>query len=90
MLLNISQWLDGTCNEHLGLFQFAETFLSTCDFMCGSPTALADKDLEDRIKKSVEKSGNGFYVPSGAFWGGEDIRKMADRGTLKVITETSN
>ena len=90
MLLNISQWLDGTCYEHLGLFQFAETFLSTCDFMCGSPTALADKDLEDRIKKSVEKSGNGFYVPSGAFWGGEDIRKMADRGTLKVITETSN
>ena len=52
--------------------------------MVGSPTALADRDLEDRLKAQVEKSGNGFYVPSGAFWGGEDIKKMADRGTLKV------
>ena len=52
--------------------------------MCGSPTALADRDLEDRLKDSAEKSGHGFYVPSGAFWGGEDIKKMADRGTLKV------
>ena len=62
--------------------------MTTCDFMCGSPTALANKDLEERIKNSVENSGSGFYVPSGAFWGGEDIRKMADRGTLKVIKET--
>ena len=52
--------------------------------MIGSPTALADKDLEDSLKASIEKHGNGLYVPSGALWGGEDIRKMADRGSLKV------
>ena len=23
-------------------------------------------------------------MPSGAFWGAEDVRKMADRGTLQV------
>ena len=28
---------------------------------------------------------HGVYIPSGAFWGGEDIKKMADRGTLQVL-----
>lgn len=54
--------------------------------MLGSPTALADKDLEDDLYKSADK--NGLYVPSGALWGGEDIRKMAERGTLKGLTVT--
>ena len=36
------------------------------------------------MKEAAEESGNGLYVPSGALWGGEDIRKMADRGSLKV------
>ena len=55
----------------------------------GSPTALADKALEDSLKDSIEKHGHGLYVPSGALWGGEDIRKMADRGTLKVLVKPS-
>ena len=33
---------------------------------------------------------HGLYVPSGAFWGGEDIRKMADRGTLQVCNNDNN
>ena len=37
-----------------------------------------------KLKAAAEESGNGLYVPSGALWGGEDIRKMADRGSLKV------
>jgi aspartate dehydrogenase len=52
--------------------------------MIGSPTALADTDLEKELCNACSDSGNGLYVPSGALWGGEDIRKMADRGTLKV------
>ena len=24
-------------------------------------------------------------MPAGAFWGGEDIRKMAEQGSLKVF-----
>ena len=49
--------------------------------MLGSPTALADEETEQILYKAA-KMHHGLYVPSGALWGGEDIRKMADRGTL--------
>jgi aspartate dehydrogenase len=52
--------------------------------MIGSPPALADADLEKELRDACFNSGNGLYVPSGALWGGEDVRKMANRGTLKV------
>ena len=52
--------------------------------MIGSPTALANKELEDSLKAAIKEHGNGLYVPSGALWGGEDIRKMAELGSLKV------
>ena len=29
-----------------------------------------------------------IFVPCGAFWGADDIRKMADRGTLKGLSVT--
>ena len=48
----------------------------------GSPTAFADKELEKSLP--VAAVNHGLYIPSGAFWGGEDIKKMADRGTLQV------
>ena len=48
----------------------------------GSPTALADKDTETALRQAA--TTHGLYIPSGAFWGGEDIMKMATRGTLKV------
>ena len=37
-----------------------------------------------QLKLAIEESGNGLYIASGALWGGEDIRKMADIGLLKV------
>ncbi len=40
------------------------------------------RNLEDTLVKAADK--NGLYVPSGALWGGDDIRKMSDLGTLKV------
>ena len=49
--------------------------------MIGSPTALADRDIEASLEAAASK--HGLYIPSGALWGGEDIRKMAERGTLK-------
>ena len=64
--------------------QFGAKFLATADFMIGSPTALADGDLESGLKAAASK--HGLYIPSGALWGGEDIRKMAERGTLKGLT----
>ena len=72
-------------NLHISLSQYGALFLSVCDVMLGSPTALADRTLESRlVSASSSSSGHGLYVPAGAFWGGEDIRKMAERGTLKV------
>jgi len=54
-----------------------------CLIQIGSPTALAQPTLEQKLKLSATK--HGLYVPSGAFWGSEDIRKMADRGSLQVL-----
>ena len=48
----------------------------------GSPTALADQEVEDKLKEAAKH--HGLYIPSGAFWGANDIQKMADRGTLQV------
>ena len=53
-------------------------------FQIGSPTALADDAAYEKIFKAAKASSYGLYVPAGAFWGGQDIQKMADRGTLKV------
>ena len=64
--------------------QFGAKFLATADFMIGSPTALGDVDLETSLATAA--STHGLYIPSGALWGGEDIRKMSERGTLKGLT----
>ena len=53
--------------------------------MLGSPTALANAKVEVLLNDAAKKYGTGLYVPSGALWGGEDIRKMSDLGTLQVI-----
>ena len=54
--------------------------------MLGSPTALADQHTENILAAAA--SQHGLYIPSGALWGGEDIRKMAERGTLTGLTVT--
>jgi len=66
--------------------QFGAKFLAASDFMIGSPTALADVELETVLAGAACK--HGLYIPSGALWGGEDIRKMSERGTLKGLTVT--
>ncbi len=38
----------------------------------GSPTGLADRETEEKLKAAATE--HGVYVPAGAFWGGEDIR----------------
>ena len=38
----------------------------------GSPTGLADRQTEQLLGEAATK--HGVYIPSGAFWGGEDIR----------------
>lgn len=63
--------------------KYGEAFLANADYMVGSPTALADQEVEDKLRAAAKH--HGMYVPSGAFWGGNDIQKMADRGTLKGL-----
>lgn len=60
-------------------------FLQYADLMIGSPSALADPVVEQRLKQVASATSHTLYIPSGAFWGGEDISKMADRGTLKGL-----
>ncbi|MEE6482532.1 hypothetical protein FKM82_013268 [Ascaphus truei] len=67
---------------------YGERFLSTADFLVGSPTALSEQATETNLRERAKLSGHTLYIPSGAFWGGEDIQKMADRGTLRGLKIT--
>ncbi|KAG8182944.1 hypothetical protein JTE90_010573 [Oedothorax gibbosus] len=60
--------------------------LKHCDYMIGSPTALND----DELLKDLRNAANchGLYVPSGAFWGGEDIQKLSESGMLRSLSIT--
>ncbi|XP_069057104.1 aspartate dehydrogenase domain-containing protein isoform X1 [Pleurodeles waltl] len=68
--------------------EYGKRFLSTSHFMVGSPTALADPATEQSLRKAVALHQNTLYIPRGALWGGEDIQKMADRGTLTALKVT--
>uniref|UniRef100_A0A1I7W7B2 NAD_binding_3 domain-containing protein n=1 Tax=Heterorhabditis bacteriophora TaxID=37862 RepID=A0A1I7W7B2_HETBA len=63
--------------------QYAVTILESCDFFIGSPSSLADKSLYDSIQHTANLNRRSVFIPSGAFWGGTDIQKMADTGMLK-------
>ncbi|XP_002736499.1 aspartate dehydrogenase domain-containing protein-like [Saccoglossus kowalevskii] len=66
--------------------QYGEKFLQHADYMVGSPTSLAEQEVENKLRSAAKH--HGMYIPSGAFWGGNDIKKMADRGTLKGLRVT--
>ncbi len=61
-----------------------EAFLSVCDYLIGSPTALADPDVE----KALKKAPHAVFVPAGALWGGNDIRRMSQLGSLAALRVT--
>ncbi|XP_054714872.1 aspartate dehydrogenase domain-containing protein-like [Uloborus diversus] len=61
-------------------------FLKHCDFLIGSPSALCDEALFTDLKRSALI--HGLYVPSGAFWGAEDVRKLSEAGKLKSLHVT--
>eukprot|EP00053_Salpingoeca_punica_P020527 m.211812 g.211812 ORF g.211812 m.211812 type:complete len:290 (+) comp18969_c0_seq1:337-1206(+) len=69
--------------------QYGARFLAAADYMVGSPTALADQAVEASLRAAAANSlGHGLYVPSGAFWGADDIQRMSERGTLKALSVT--
>lgn len=65
---------------------YAERILNHTNFFIGSPTALANDTTFNIIKEKLKEfPERRVFVPAGAFWGGADIQKMADFGTLKVL-----
>ncbi|XP_014809526.1 PREDICTED: uncharacterized protein LOC106894983 [Calidris pugnax] len=54
----------------------------------GSPTALADPETERRLRGAAQRGGHTLYVPRGALWGCEDIRRMDQAGTLASLKVT--
>lgn len=68
--------------------QHGEDILQHADFMLGSPTALADPETEQRLRGAALRGGHTLYVPRGALWGCEDIRRMDDDGTLAALKVT--
>jgi len=68
--------------------EYGEKFLEHADFLVGSPTAFSNPEVESKLRKAASHSRFGCYIPSGALWGAEDIRKMALRGQLTSLVIT--
>ncbi|KAM4634612.1 aspartate dehydrogenase domain-containing protein [Polymixia lowei] len=66
--------------KDFGLF-----FLSQAHLLVGSPSALSDPDLNQQLRQAATKHDRTLYVPSGALWGGQDIQRLNDSGTLKAL-----
>ncbi|XP_061568439.1 aspartate dehydrogenase domain-containing protein [Cololabis saira] len=72
------------CHPHI-VRKFGVHFLSQSHLMVGSPSALSDPDLNQKLCQASLQHANTLYVPSGALWGGQDIQRMNDSGTLKAL-----
>jgi predicted dinucleotide-utilizing enzyme len=69
--------------------KYGPAFVRCADYFVGSPTAFADASLETKIREAAASpDGHGVYIPSGALWAAEDIKKMADGGSLRGVTVT--
>lgn len=68
--------------------RWASSLVSIADYYMASPTALADDSFRESVTRAALASGRTVYVPTGAMWGAEDIRRMADRGSLGSLTVT--
>jgi len=67
--------------------QWAARFIEHADYFMGSPTAMADAEIDQMVREEAAKpNGHGVYVPAGALWGGGDISRMADTGSLRSLT----
>jgi len=60
-----------------------------CFVQICSPTALANRETERRLRSAAAATKHGLYIPSGALWGADDINKMADMGTLQVSLDNN-
>lgn len=73
------------------LFLLTLFLLHHCHFFnfflqIGSPTALANQETLNKLEAASKKYNHKIYVPCGAFWGYNDIIKMANLNTLKALS----
>lgn len=64
--------------------RWGQAFLEHCDYMAGSPTAFAQQDTEDSLRKAAQS--NGLYIPRGALPGLEEVLSMKNAGSLAEAT----
>ena len=57
--------------------KYGANIVSYCDYFIGSPSVLADYELEIQLKEAISKSGHRVFIPKGALWGAQDIQSMA-------------
>lgn len=65
--------------------QFGAEILSYCDYFIGSPSVLADRQLEANLTGAIRISNKRLFVPNGALWGTQDIRRMSNAGKLTAL-----
>ncbi|CAD7941289.1 unnamed protein product [Amoebophrya sp. A25] len=70
--------------------EYGLKFLDFCDYYMGSPTAMADATLCEKLQGAAKNDAikGSLYIPVGALWGAVDIQRMADLGTLKGLRVT--
>lgn len=68
--------------------KFGAMVLRKTNLFIGSPTCLADEVLFESLKAVAAHHNTSIFVPAGAFWGGNDIQKMAELGNLLALTIT--
>ncbi|BBM82481.1 aspartate dehydrogenase domain-containing protein [Candidatus Uabimicrobium amorphum] len=69
--------------------KYATRFLQHADYMPGSPTAFADKELESKVLDFVEKDeSHAMYVPRGAMWYLDCILQLVANNKLKKMNVT--
>jgi len=68
--------------------EFGELFLSVANLFIGSPTSLADKECEKSLREACKTYNRAVFIPSGAFWGAQDIQKMATLNSLSSLKVT--
>ncbi|XP_064170662.1 aspartate dehydrogenase domain-containing protein isoform X1 [Anguilla rostrata] len=66
--------------------EFGAQFLSRAHFLVGSPTALANPQVDAELRRAAARHGKTLYVPSGALWGGQDIQRLNNSGALKALS----
>ncbi|CAD7956106.1 unnamed protein product [Amoebophrya sp. A120] len=70
--------------------QYAVRFLQFADYYMGSPTAMANAELYEKLQTAAKSEAvkGSLYLPVGALWCASDLQRMAELGTLKRLCVT--